>query len=102
MSKNDKTAIIDASTLEDFTPDNWEDQSSNNANPLQEDILVPNPNQLPMPNQRFEILRNEDKTNEIKPKIREERREHLSVEDKLKRYNEARARIFSKDNKKVG
>ena len=99
--RNDKTAIIDAPTLEDFTPDNWEDQPTSNANAPQKEVPPPRVDQQPMTSQRVEILRNEDKANEAKPSIREETKEHLSVEDRLKRYNEARARIF-RDNKKVG
>jgi hypothetical protein len=95
MSKNDKTAIIDSSVLEDFTPDNWEDQPSNSTPAIQEEVLTPKTGQQQITKQKFEILRNEDKANEIRPSnLKEEKKEHLSVEDRLRRYNEARARIF--------
>lgn len=99
---NDKTAIIDTSTLEDLAPDNWEDQPSSNARALQEDPPTPKLDQQPMPSQKVEILRNKDKAKEAKLCVREERKEHLSMEDKVRRYKEARARIFEKDNKRVG
>ena len=102
MSKNDKTAIIDASILDDFTPDSWEDQPSTDADLVEKDDSISSIHQQTLVDQRVEILRNKDKANEIKPSIREREKEHLPIKDRMKRYNEARARIFNKDNKDSG
>jgi SUZ domain-containing RNA-binding protein len=97
-SKKDKTAIIDASVLEDFVPDDWEEQPLEHTEP-DERTSTPTSELSFLTNQRIEILRNQNIPKKIDFKAGGEKREHLSMEDRRKRYEEARARIFNKDDK---
>lgn len=106
MRKLVRTAIIDSAALDDVVPDSWEDEPDEAVPASSNEATQPSLKECrekstieAAPVAKVAILRNEQ------PRPFAQRQAHggagaketVSVEERMKRYQEARDRIFKKD-----